>query len=138
MKSYRQVIEQIIKYAAVGALASAFELSCLYVLTSRLHLWYLYGSIIVSCLSFTMSFLLRKFWVFKAKGRDTIFRQISFYLLTLLGILMLNTLIISLLVEKVHVPYLAGQFLASLFSGSLGFIINRTVTFKKAGFFQHG
>lgn len=131
MKKYQKILTELIKYAAVGALASAFELSCLYLLTSRLHLWYLYGSIIVSCLSFVMSFLLRKFWVFNVKERETIVRQISFYLLTLLSILILNIFTISFLVEKIRLPYLLGQFIASLLSGSLGFIINRTITFKK-------
>lgn len=131
MKFSKPFLQQLVMYAAVGALALSVELSLLSLLISVFHIYYLVASAMVSVVSLTISFLLRKFWVFKNQEQKGLFRQIVLYIGTLTGVVALNTLIVSQLVENLTLLPVLAQFLASLFSGFFGFLVNRTITFGK-------
>lgn len=119
-------------YALVGGLASSIELTTLYILTSKEQVWYVYASMVASAISFSISFTLRKIWVFKNKQKNDLVRQIVFYLLTMIGIIFLNTSLVIFLVERLKIFYILAQFSAGLFSGLLGFVVNRSVTFRSS------
>lgn len=122
-------LHQLWKYAAVGLLAMSMELLLLNFLIYRDGIYYLYASIMVSGLSLTISFILRKLWVFEQAGKKRLTFQIILYVATLLGVVALNTSLVSLLVENFSFLPVPAQFCASLFSGFLGFLINRSITF---------
>lgn len=129
MKISKPFLKQLAMYAAVGALAMAIELSLLSLLISVFHIYYLAASAMVSIVSLTSSFLLRKFWVFKDQEQKNLARQIALYIGTLVGVVSLNTFLVSRLVEVIGLLPVVAQFSASIFSGFLGFLVNRNITF---------
>lgn len=117
------------KYALVGAVAAAAELSLLYTLTNHTGLWYVYCSALSSLVSFVIGFILRKLWVFEDPTWSDVPRQASLYLLSLILVVGSNTLLMSFLVEHFSFPYVLAQFSAGLVTGLVGFLINRKFTF---------
>jgi dolichol-phosphate mannosyltransferase len=123
-------IFRFIKYALSGALATAPELLILYWLTDKLGAWYVYSSILAYGFGFTISFFLRKFWAFKDYSFKKIWHQFLVYITVLGTSLFLNTVLIIFLVEKLNLFYLLAQFVAGVFIGWLGYLINERITFK--------
>ena len=133
MNINKKTIIIFVKYILTGALAVSIELSLLYVLRTKTNLWYLHASALTSLVSFSISFTLRKLWVFKSYGRHNLLRQLSLYIVTLLMVVGITTMLVSIFVLKVYLNYLLAQFLAGLCAGIFGFIINRSITFKEEG-----
>jgi putative flippase GtrA len=131
MNIEKKTIITFVKYILTGALAISIELSLLYLLRTKTDIWYLYASALTSLVSFSISFTLRKLWVFKSFGRHNLLRQFFLYILTLLVVVGITTMLVSLFILKIHLNYLLAQFLAGLLAGIFGFIVNRSITFKE-------
>ena len=127
----RRHLITFIKYALSGGIAACAELSLLHLLTSRTSLWYVYASVLSSILGFTISFTLRKLWVFRDTHTRGLSRQLGIYALALALVIVLNTSLMSFLVVQHHLPYVLAQFCAGLVTGLVGFIINNRYTFHK-------
>jgi putative flippase GtrA len=130
-RKYRELhLEKFLKYALVGGLAGLAELALLHYLDTRTALWYVYSSVLASVLGFSISFVIRKVWVFRDPELKDLGRQLSIYAAALVLVIIINTSIVSFCVEHFHWPLLLAQLAASTFTGKIGYIINSRYTFR--------
>ena len=121
------------KYVITGAVAAIVELYILYLLTTKNVIWYLYASVIASLISFCISFVLRKLWVFQNYSKRNLQEQILFYTATLISVVGISMTLVFFQVEILDIAYLPAQFYAGVVSGLFGFVINSSITFKEKG-----
>ena len=131
LKHHGHKLYLFFKYALAGGVAVAFELEIMHILTTKTPIWYIYASIISSLVSLSISFTLRKIWVFQDRSFKGLGRQVSLYLIAVAVVIGLNTILVSFWVEHFHFPYLEAQFFSGLVTGIAGFVINRYVTFRQ-------
>ncbi|MFH1413046.1 MAG: GtrA family protein [bacterium] len=120
-----------VKYASSGLIPSGIELILLYSLVEFFGLWYLFASAITFSFSFTISFVLRKFWVFKDYSKERMKKQAFLYALVFVFNITANILIMHSLVERFNLQYILAQIISGTFLGIIGFVVNRLVIFKK-------
>ncbi len=119
------------KYVSTGAVAAVVELFILYLLTTKTTIWYLYASVIASLISFCISFVLRKLWVFQNYSKNNLQEQVIFYTATLISVVGISMTLVFFQVEILDVAYLPAQFYAGVVAGLFGFVINSSITFKE-------
>ena len=123
--------KNIIKYIFSGGMATATNLTVLYLLTEYAHVYYLVSSVIAFTSSIVVSFSMQKFWTFNDSSVENIHAQFTFYILVVLANLAMNTFLVHTLVERLHLWYLFAQFIAGAFVAVASFFIYRNFVFKK-------
>jgi putative flippase GtrA len=103
------------RFIISGLASLAINLGVLYVLTEQAHLWYLASSVTAVIVSYALNFSLHKYWTFENAGGKPLSRQLSLHFSIFLFNLVLNTLLIYVLVEYLHVWYFAAQIVATAF-----------------------
>jgi dolichol-phosphate mannosyltransferase len=133
-KIYRYGAEQvrsthILRYLTAGGLVALVDFLLLYILTDLFHVWYLTSSVIALLVAVIVSFILQKIWVFQNRSLTEV--RIQFFLHILLsGVnIFLNTFLLYLLVEQMHLWYLLAQFLASGILACMNFFVYRKFIF---------
>ena len=104
---------QIIRFLITGTLTASINLTALYLLTEYAGIWYIYSSILAFAVAFSFNFTLQKYWVFQSGEHTKIPRQLPLHLGVALVNLVINTILLYLLVEYVHVWYVLAQAIAS-------------------------
>lgn len=122
--------QQILRFLITGGIAFTVNISVLYFVTSILHIYYLISVVFAFVASFSVSFLMQKFWTFKDHSREEWHVQFSLYLTLQLVNLALNAALMYMLVEYLHLWYILAQILISLGLAIISFIINRGYIFK--------
>lgn len=110
----------LFKYVVSGGSAACVNLGGLYVLTEYAHVHYLQSAVLAFIVAFFISFLLQKFWTFGDMRKEVMHIQMMWYLGLSLANLLVNTLLIYILVEYMHLWYVA----AAVASGALLAISN--------------
>ena len=125
-----QHIRQVARFGVSGVVALGTNIAILY---SFLYagLWYLAASIIAFLAGFIVSFTLQKFWTFRDHSTDNIHAQAARYFLIVLVNLGLNTILVYLLVEKVHLRPVIAQVIAALVIAVEGFFAYRLLVFNR-------
>jgi putative flippase GtrA len=122
---------QVVRYIIGGGTSATVSLSLLFVFNSILHIYYITASIMSFLIAFFVSWTFHKFWTFKERSTDNMHKQGGLYLLTSLFGLSLNTLILYVSVDIVHLPVLVGQIIAGVLVACCTFFISKHVVFKK-------
>ena len=122
------------RYLASGGTAATTDLVILYLLTDGFGLHYLFSAVLAFVAAFFVSFFLQKFWTFEDASVEKVHMQATVYLLVALGNLALNTLLMYIFVEWIHLWYMAAQFFASGLLAFVTFFISRDIIFKKKEF----
>jgi len=122
---------KLFKYIVSGGSAAVVNLAILYVLTEYAHIHYLESAVLSFLCAFLVSFLLQKFWTFGNKARERMHWQMASYLAVSLANLGLNTLIIYILVEYLHIWYLFSAVIAGALIAFGSFFIYRHLIFKE-------
>lgn len=120
----------IIKFFISGTTATAVDLLFLYVFTDVFGIYYLISSVLAFVVAFFVSFGMQKFWTFRDRSKDRIYKQFSQYLTVTLFNLLINTYGMYVMVEKYEIMYLVAQFLMGGFIAVISFISYRFVIFK--------
>ncbi|MEX1112116.1 MAG: GtrA family protein [Candidatus Andersenbacteria bacterium] len=100
---------QISRFAVVGALSVLTNYALLYGLTEYAGLWYILSAFVAFLGYYTLNFSLQKYWAFQNKSRQAIKRQLSHFTIMAIGNWILNTSLLYVLVEYVHMWYILAQ-----------------------------
>lgn len=118
---------RIARFLVSGGIAASVSLIVLHVFTEYLGVLYLISSMYAFVLSFGFSFLLQKFWTFQNGELSLASRQLLCHLLLATVNLLLNTLLMYVLVEYMHMWYMLAQVIASAFIAIETFILLRVI-----------
>jgi putative flippase GtrA len=119
------------RYLAAGGTAAFVDLGLLYLLTESFGLHYLFSAILAFIVAFFVSFFLQKFWTFQDNSVEKVHTQVAVYFITAIASLALNTLLMYLFVEWLHLWYMSAQFLASGLLACVTFFISRDFIFSR-------
>lgn len=122
----------VIKYFVAGGIVLLVNLALLYILTDLLDIYYLYSSIASYTVAFCVSFLLQKYWTFRDFSHNTLHIQLPSYALMHVTSLLLNTMLIYLFVQYLHLWYLLSQVVISVGIAAGLFSINKLLIFRHA------
>lgn len=119
----------VLRYLVSGGMAGVTDLAALYFLNTILGLYYLLAAILAFLTAFAVSFTMHKFWTFESHEEET-HKQVILYLGTSLFGLSLNTLLMYLFVDFIHLKVLLSQIIVGFLVASVTFFISRSIVFK--------
>jgi putative flippase GtrA len=122
--------EQIFKFLIAGGIAFAINIVVLYALTDILHIYYLISTVLAFLVAFLVSFFLQKFWTFREHSRGNLHVQLPLYLGMQIVNLGLNTGLMYMLVEYVHIWYILSQAIITTILAVIVYVINKKYIFK--------
>ncbi len=118
-----------LRYFISGGTAGVTDIALLYILHEMLGVYYLTSAAIAFIAAFFVSFLLHKYWTFKSHEEE-IRRQMSMYLLSSLFGLLLNTVLMYVFVDYIHIGVITSQIVVGLLVACVSFFISRNIVFK--------
>ena len=118
------------KYIIAGGTAAFVDLSFLVFFKELFGFHYLLAAVFAFIIAFCVSFILQKFWTFSDGRMEGVHRQAAVYLMIALANLFMNTLLMYLFVDVVHVWYLFSQIMAAGLIALVSFFIYRRFVFK--------
>ena len=118
-----------VRFFLAGGTAGVTDLVVLYLLNSVFGLHYLISAIVAFLIAFGVSFVLHKFWTFKSHEERT-HKQVVTYLLASLFGLTLNTFLMYLFVDHLHVQVILSQIIVGLMVAFVSFFVSRNIVFK--------
>ena len=121
---------KLIRYLISGGTAALVNFTTLFVLVQFIDIHYLSASILAFVVSIAISFAMQKFWTFRDNIVHDIHTQFTRYLVVILFSLLLNTVLVYLLVEKVHVWYLLAQVIATVIIAITNFFCYKHFVFR--------
>lgn len=122
---------QFVRFLVAGGVAVAVNLGALYAFTEFLGVYYLVSAVCAFFVSFSVSFVLQKFWTFGERTHERAHAQAAAYLVLQLTALVLNTTLLYLFVTYLHFWYIFAQAVISLGIACVVFFINKLIIFKR-------
>lgn len=122
---------RLLRYLVSGGTAAAVDFGFLYLFTDGFGFHYLLSAILAFVVAFIVSFFLQKFWTFQDDSVDRVHAQAALYLVIALLNLLLNTGLMYVFVDILHLWYMTGQFIASGLIAFESFFISRHFIFKR-------
>ena len=119
----------IFKFVVSGGLSACVNLGMLYLLTEYAHMYYLQSAVLSFVVAFFISFLLQKFWTFKDMRKEVIRQQMILFLILSLINLLINTLLIYVFVEYMHLWYVAAAVVSGVLLAISNFFTYKHVIF---------
>lgn len=121
---------KLIRYLISGGTAALVNWGTLFLLVHTGTMHYLYASVLAFIISIGASFGMQKFWTFRDNIVHDIHTQFTRYLVVILFSLVLNTALVYLLVETVHVWYLTSQVIATVIIAITNFFCYKHFVFR--------
>ena len=118
------------RYLVSGGSAAAVDLGLLYALTEWLGLHYLFSAALAFIVAFFVSFFLQKFWTFQDHSVERVRSQVALYFVIAVANLGLNTLLMYLFVEHLHLWYLTAQVIVGALLACGSFFISKHIVFN--------
>jgi putative flippase GtrA len=118
---------KFLKFLTNAILTYPLMIGLTYVLTEYAGLYYLLAYVLSLSLAILFTFFLSMKWIFKVRGK--VFSRLIRYLVVLVLFSILNTLLVKILTEHVHVYYLVS---ITVVSG--GIFILKYMTYKRKVF----
>ena len=122
---YLRRYQRLLRYLVAGGGSAAVDFFFLYLFTDVAGIHYLLSSVFAFLIAFVVSFILQKFWTFQDHSTDRVHMQAVAYFVVAGLNLLLNTLLMYLFVDKLHVWYLFAQFISSGLIACESFFISR-------------
>ncbi len=119
----------VLRYLISGGSAGVTDLAVLYILHNIFGIYYLLSAVIAFIIAFVVSFTLHKFWTFKSHEQETHKQVILYFGTSLLG-LALNTLLMYIFVDHLHIGVLISQIIVGFIVAGCTFFISRNIVFK--------
>ncbi len=128
------LLDRITRHVAVrffisGSTSAFVDLVLLYLLNSVWGIHYLPSAILAFIGAFGVSFTLHKYWTFKSHG-DRTEKQAVMYLGTSLLALALNTFLMYLFVDFLHLVVLVAQIIVGLIVACFSYFLSHKIVFK--------
>jgi putative flippase GtrA len=124
---------KLLRYLISGGTAAAVNFATLFVLVQFLHVHYLSASILAFVVSIAVSFAMQKFWTFRDKLTHDIHMQFSRYVVVISSSLLINTVLVYLMVEKLYIWYMFAQVTATIVVAVINFFAYRHFVFEERG-----
>ncbi len=121
---------QLLRFIISGGTATAVNLGILFTLTHLFSLWYLLSSVIAFGVAFWVSFAMQKLWTFGDTSKDRAPTQAFFFLGVILAGLGINTTLLFILVEYLHIHYLLAQLISGVFIATMNYFSYRHLVFR--------
>lgn len=122
--------ERVWRYLVAGGSAATVDLGLLYVLTEWFGFHYLFSATLAFIAAFCVSFFLQKFWTFQDHSVERVHSQVVLYFVIAVANLGINTLLMYLFVEKLHIWYFSAQIIVGALLACGGFFIARKFVFN--------
>ena len=119
-----------VRYVVSGGTAACLNFFLLWFLTEFFRLWYIFSLIIASVTSAAFTFVLQKFWTFENPSLERVHIQMPQYITLALINLVLNSAALYILVEYIHLWYIAGQVICSGTLAVMNYLINQHYIFR--------
>lgn len=103
---------KLFRYLISGGSAAVVDLLALHIFVKCFSMWYVLAAILAFLIAFGVSFTLQKFWTFKDVSKK-VTSQVTVYFIVSVINLGINTLLMYIFVDYVHVHYLLSQIIAS-------------------------
>ncbi len=123
-------LHRTIKFGISGGISAVVSLSTLWVLTERVGFYYLLSSLIAYCFSFFTNFFLQKLWAFRDREKERTTVKMGLFLGNSLLNLALNVFLMHILVDYLHVWYLAAQCVVIGLLATMNYTIYRLYIFR--------
>jgi putative flippase GtrA len=120
----------VAKYLIAGCIGAGTQIISLAFFVEVLHVWYMHGVVYAFCIALVVTFTLQKYWTFGRRTTEGMHRESFFYTLFALLSLGLNALLMYVLVERVHIWYLAAEVISVVLLAGLTFLLNKRFTFR--------
>lgn len=121
----------IVRYVISGGTSAAINLATLSLLYYVFNIYYIFASIVAFIVSFFISLVLHKFWTFEDKSTHGVHKQAGKYLISSILGLIINTTILYICVDLVHMYVFLGQIIAGVLTASVTFFISRDHIFNQ-------
>lgn len=119
-----------IRNAAASTLSFMVDLLLIWIMIERLGLDRLAAVAIGFVLANAFHYLLARFWVFRGTVREFFSGYVYFLSNSLLGLgIILGAF--ALLTQELGVPYMIARVIASLCAGTIVFVLNATLNFRR-------
>lgn len=122
----------LVRYVISGGTSAGINLSILSLLYYVFHIYYIMASIVAFMVAFFVSLILHKFWTFGDHSMIDIHKQAGKYLANSLLGLVINTFILFICVDILHLYVYMGQIVAGILTACVTFFISRDYIFNKA------
>lgn len=123
---------QIIKYLIAGGTSTSVDLLIYYFLTYFAGLWYVASSVSSFIIAFWISLGLQKFWTFRDKSTKNMMRQTYLYFFVAIVNLGINTLLVYLFVDYIHIHKFLSKIFANILIAGESFFVYRHFIFAES------
>ena len=121
----------LVKFGIAGVIATATHFALLIILTDMFGLWYLASTSLAFLVAFMVSFFSQKFWTFRDKEKEGMYKQMGGYFLVVSSGMVVNASGMYALVDYAGLYYLFAQVIMSGLVAIYNFIMYRFVIFKR-------
>ncbi len=123
---------EIFKFISVGILNAVFLIFLLVFFTDFIGLFYILSAIIAYEITIILGFIIHDNWTFKKiiKSSKKKNRFLKYNIFSLLG-LGLNSLILFILTENIHIEYYYSEIIAIVIVFIFNFSTSKLISFKK-------
>lgn len=121
---------KILRYLFSGGTSAVVDLVLLHVFVEYFHIWYIISAALAYLIAFWVSFVMQKYWTFQNTDKTRIHKQIVMHFSLGATNLLLNTVIMYVLVDFAHVPYLLAQIISSGGLAIISFTLYKKYIFK--------
>ncbi|MBM2820660.1 MAG: hypothetical protein HW405_420 [Candidatus Berkelbacteria bacterium] len=127
----RRGVRQFVKFALVGVSSTAIDWGIYLILTRFIGVYYLMAKVLSFAISMINSYIWNRRWTFKSNDPAKLREFIKFLTIALVGVV-LNTFIMYMIVDLVHLGDLYGLVFASAIVMFWNFLANKFYTFKES------
>ncbi|HBV33064.1 TPA: hypothetical protein DEB72_00835 [Patescibacteria group bacterium] len=120
---------QFVRFSISGAVATALDVSVLYLLTEWGQVWYLFSAGISFVLGSFTHYLISHLWVFKSPAENKARKFLSFFIIHASN-LGFSLILLYVLVEYAGLWYILAKLLTVAVTVMINFTLQKKITFK--------
>jgi len=120
---------QLMRYLISGGSAFITNITSLFILVHFFHMWYLLATVVSFIVSVYVSFMMQKFFTFNDYGKEKIRHQQVFYFGIQIFNLTVNTLLMYISVDLLHIHYIISQIIIASVMAISNFFVYKYLVF---------
>ena len=132
-KSFGPIFLKLVKYIFSGFAGMATNIVILYLMTSKLGVWYLLSSIVSFSTSVFVSFVLHKNLTFNDLTRDKTDKKFLMFVAVAVTNLVVNTSLLYFLTDLVGLYYILSQIISSVLIATWSYFLYHWLVFDVDG-----
>ncbi len=125
-------LNEIIRFCISGGVGVGLNYVILYFLTEKLHVWYLFSSLVGFLVNVISNFIFQRFWTFQNKKEADIKKHLFSYFALRIFLLLLNSVCLYLFVTVYDFWYMGVQFVLTIVLSCISYFVSKRI-FKGKG-----